>query len=158
MVYITGSFHRNRPEGTTHTSRSQGGSPQFSSGAFHARPTHTTVPFNRLRGGRRIRHRIHGNKITEGGERGDADAEAVGTGEQDGHVFTMGGYGDEAEVVGVEGGGGGSRGTILGTVVSHENRTITCFSLTMLHYSLCSWSPWVPLHGIGTPRIPAKRF
>ena len=43
----------------------------------------------------------------EGGERdvsGGVEVEAVGGGEKDGHVLAMGGEGDEAEVVGVEGG------------------------------------------------------
>ena len=44
------------------------------------------------------------------------------------------------------------------TVISHENRTITRFSLTMLRRNLGSWSPWVPLHGMCAPRVPAERF
>ena len=44
------------------------------------------------------------------------------------------------------------------TVISHENVTITRFSLLMLHGDLRSWSPWVPLNCILTPRIPAERF
>ena len=47
----------------------------------------------------------------EGGERdvgGGFEVEAVGGGEEDGHVFAMGGEGDEAEVVGVKGGSGGA--------------------------------------------------
>ena len=47
---------------------------------------------------------------------------------------------------------------VLTTVISHEDGTITRFSLTMLHRSLGSWSPWVPLNRIGTASVRAERF
>ena len=40
--------------------------------------------------------------------RGGIEIQTVGGGEEDGHDLAMGGEGDEAEVVGMEGGGGGA--------------------------------------------------
>ena len=50
---------------------------------------------------------------------GGVEVEAVGGGEKDGHVLAMGGEGDEAEVVGVEGGtcSGGAGDAVFGAVV-----------------------------------------
>ena len=57
----------------------------------------------------------------EGRERdvcGGIEVQAVGGGEEDGHVLAMGGKGDEAEVVGMEGGGGGAGGAVDGAVLA----------------------------------------
>ena len=52
----------------------------------------------------------------EWGVSGGFEVEAVGGGEKDGDVLAVGCKGDEAEVMGVEGGGGGAGDAVLGAI------------------------------------------